>query len=688
MQWLIFILAWLKQKRTLMNHKLVPASRLTIVFILAVILSGSILTYFSINNISNLKQLTEKRILEEQRELSIRFSSAIQNSLEEVTDGFNEEINVSPALKDSLLKRTSEYGFIIQPFILKNNGQFLYPYFIGIPENLTVVKLSSRFNSVFRKGEEAEFFEKDQGKSKEYYLSCLGYSTGRNDSIKALNALGRISVKLNDVKNAITYYNLVISEYFPVTDENGLPFVYYALPQLLKITDSNNREEIFPKVEFCLGKMETGSIPLNFNTEELLNLVTDWLKDQNFDTSERSEKIDKLIVSIKKQVQFTIKYGDVLSDLVKKENPDNYASAGNDFKVVNPVSGNNQELFLINNKYENKAGFLFDRNILFDTILKNELQTDFDFDYRIEFPTANNSNTTGDNLVYTSQLNPFFPEQLIEIKPDNENLIKDLIKRRGLIYGIASLLLLVAMFLGVVLILRDIRREKHLARLKSDFISNVTHELKTPLTSIRMYAESILMGRVKSDPLQKEYLSVVVNETDRLKRMINNILEFSKMEKGIPEYHLTRTNLASLLKESIQGMNYWFEKEQFEVVTELDEAVYADVDPEKIKQAVDNLLSNAIKYSADTKKVFIRLFRKSDEVCIEVEDRGIGIPEDQLSKIFDQFYRIEQKESISGTGLGLTVVKEIIEAHHGTISVTSEIGKGSRFMVMIPLDGN
>ena len=129
------------------------------------------------------------------------------------------------------------------------------------------------------------------------------------------------------------------------------------------------------------------------------------------------------------------------------------------------------------------------------------------------------------------------------------------------------------------MILRDISREKHLARLRSDFISNVTHELKTPLTSIRLYAESLLMGRVKSASAQKEYLSVVVNESERLKRMINNILEFSKMEKGKPEYHFVNSNLASILNEAIHDMNYWFEKEQFNVVTELDENIYAEVDP-------------------------------------------------------------------------------------------------------------
>jgi two-component system phosphate regulon sensor histidine kinase PhoR len=275
---------------------------------------------------------------------------------------------------------------------------------------------------------------------------------------------------------------------------------------------------------------------------------------------------------------------------------------------------------------------------------------------------------------------------MIEVKPRDENLIKDLIKRRGWIYGIASVLLLVAMSLGVVLILRDIAREKHLACLRSDFISNVTHELKTPLTSIRMYAESLLMGRVNSNQVQKEYLSVVVNETDRLKRMINNILEFSKMEKGKPEYFFVNSNLASILKSVIQEMNYWLDKEGFDVVTELDDTILASVDREKMKQAISNLLSNAIKYSTDTKKIYVRLYQKSDHIFIEVEDCGIGIAEDKLSRIFEEFYRIGQKESISGTGLGLTVVKEIIEAHSGTISVTSEIGKGSKFTVRIPLD--
>ena len=670
-----------------MDHTLKPASRLTIIFILAVIFSGSVLTYFSINNISNLKELTEKRILEEQRELSARASAAATDMLGKVTAGFRKEIILPGTMKDSLLKRAAEFDFITQPFILNNNGRFISPNFIGILESPSNIRLSGRFVSAFSAGETAEFGERNLRKAKEYYLSGLSYSTGIIDSTKALNALGRISVKLNDTGNAISYYSLIITNYSTVTDANGLPYVYYALPQLLKIPVTNYLEKILSAIQLCLEKMEAGSVPMNYNTEELLSLVADWLKVNTSIYQQGSINIGNLISSLEQQAQFINLYGNELSELVKKGNRDNNPVAGNAFKVVNAISGNNQEFFLINTNFENPAGFLIDNKKLLDTIAKTDLQNGFEFDYIIEFPDSYSSRISGDNLVYTTQLNPLFPEQLIEIKPNDENLIKDLIKRRGWIYGIASVLLLVAMCLGVVLILRDIAREKHLARLRSDFISNVTHELKTPLTSIRMYAESLMMGRVKSDQVQKEYLSVVVNETDRLKRMINNILEFSKMEKGKPEYHFVNSNLALILNASIHEMNYWLEKEGFDVVTEMDDKIYVEVDPEKMKQAIGNLLSNAIKYSADTKKIFLRLFKKPEHVCIEVEDCGIGIPEDKLARIFEEFYRIEQKEGISGTGLGLTVVKEIIEAHNGTISVTSEIGKGSRFTVTIPLCG-
>ncbi len=235
------------------------------------------------------------------------------------------------------------------------------------------------------------------------------------------------------------------------------------------------------------------------------------------------------------------------------------------------------------------------------------------------------------------------------------------------------------------MILRDIAREKHLANLRSNFISNVTHELKTPLTSIRMYAESLMMRRVKSDSGKRKYLSVIVNESERLKRMINNILEFSKMEKSRQEYHPVETNLSEILDAAILDINYWLEKKGFNMITEIDRDIKVKVDPEKFYLVYSNLLSNAIKYSGDSKNIRVRLYKDSDSLITEFEDEGIGIEAENLIKIFEEFFRVERNESgnITGTGLGLTVVKEIVEAHQGKIKVESEVGKGSKFSVIL-----
>ena len=665
-----------------MRYKFKSVTRLSVIFILAIVLSGSVLTYFSINNISNLKELTEKKVIEEQREIYAGFSAALHDKLDSISSGLGNEEDQNGIIKDSLLKRALEYECIIQPFILDRKGDFVFPRFEGISGRVLVPAFSQRFSTAFSEGEKAEFAGKDPGKAEEFYLSCLQYSTGSMDYAKALNALGRVEVKMSDTKLALSRYKLIVSDYYSESDENGYPYAYYALPQLLKMTGTDNSEELASLISFALEQMNSGLIPLNYSTGELLPEITDWLKKAAQVSNDQLSQIDILIKTIGQQLQFVNTYGDELKEVLARVNPDSYYSTGNGFKIINSSSGDNHEFFLVNTDLDLPAGILIDRNKLFDTLTKAALRENFDFDYVIDFPEGFSLNN-GQNLLHSSQLNPYFPGQLILIRLADEDLINDIVKRRSWIYGIASVLLLVAMVLGVALILRDIAREKHLARLRSDFISNVTHELKTPLTSIRMYAESMIMGRVKSEEKRKEYLEVVVHESDRLKGMINNILEFSKMEKGSPEYHFVRTDIALLIKEAIAEMSHWFNQEGFEITSELEENIHTDVDPEKMKQALNNLFSNAIKYSTDTKQVFIRLVRKEDNIIIEVEDHGIGIPDDKLLRIFEPFYRIGQEEGAGGTGLGLTVVQEIVEAHGGSITVTSKTGEGSKFVITL-----
>jgi len=288
-------------------------------------------------------------------------------------------------------------------------------------------------------------------------------------------------------------------------------------------------------------------------------------------------------------------------------------------------------------------------------------------------------------LVTISEISPLAPDHSITIRLKDEKSIKKDIIRTSWIYGIAITLLLGGMILGIFLTIKDIRREKETAQLRSEFVSNVTHELKTPLTSIYMFAESILLGRVKTKTDQKEYLGIILKETDRLKRLINNILDFTKREKGKLIYHFTEVNLSEVIRSAIRDLDYWTMEKRFNVRTEIEEDIIGNADPDAIKQAVINLLSNAINYSRDRKEIVVKLWEKDRLITIEVEDKGIGIPEGQLDKIFNEFYRVDDENvtEISGTGLGLTVVKDIVQAHHGKLFVKSKINQGSTFTIVL-----
>ncbi len=288
-------------------------------------------------------------------------------------------------------------------------------------------------------------------------------------------------------------------------------------------------------------------------------------------------------------------------------------------------------------------------------------------------------------MATIAEISPYFPGHQVLIKLKNEGLINEFVKRRSWIYGIALLLLLGGMILGVLLILRDISREEHLSQLRSDFVSNVTHELKTPLTSVQLFTESIILDRINSETDKKEYLRIILKETESLKRLINNILEFSKKERGKTEYKFEEVNVTSLINTAINDMDYWVIEKGFTLQTQVEHNVTATADPDALKQAFINVLSNAIKFSRNRKEILVGLRKDDKTVMIEVEDKGIGISEDQQGLIFESFYRIGQKdaEDISGTGLGLTVVKEIVEAHHGKILVESKLNEGSKFSIIL-----
>jgi signal transduction histidine kinase len=251
------------------------------------------------------------------------------------------------------------------------------------------------------------------------------------------------------------------------------------------------------------------------------------------------------------------------------------------------------------------------------------------------------------------------------------------------------LLVLSVTLFGAYFVSRDVRRELRLAEMRSRFVSAVSHELKTPLTAIRMFAETLQLGRSSDPETQAEYLETIVNESERLTRLLNNVLDFSKIERGKKEYRRTANDLADIVNATAQAMQYPLEQQQFTLNVDVQEGLPpATVDRDAIEQAILNLLANAMKYSGESRNIDLRLRRADGKAVIEVADHGVGIDLEEQPKIFEQFYRVPTKdnEGVPGTGLGLTLVRHIAEGHDGSVTVESAPGRGSTFAIRLPLE--
>jgi signal transduction histidine kinase len=258
--------------------------------------------------------------------------------------------------------------------------------------------------------------------------------------------------------------------------------------------------------------------------------------------------------------------------------------------------------------------------------------------------------------------------------------------RNFLILGILSALIII----GLILTKHVVSKEMALAKLKSDFVSNVSHELRTPLALIRLYAETLELGRISAPDKKQEYYRIIRKESERLTGLINNILDFSRIEAGHREYEFRETDIADLVRNTLDSYRYQIEQQGFTLKEEIDTTVpTVYVDREAIARALLNLVNNALKYSPDEKFLGVKLYRENGSVKLEVEDRGIGITRREQSKIFEKFYRTGDPlvHNTKGSGLGLSLVRHITDAHGGDIAVESTPGKGSKFILSLPLNG-
>lgn len=244
------------------------------------------------------------------------------------------------------------------------------------------------------------------------------------------------------------------------------------------------------------------------------------------------------------------------------------------------------------------------------------------------------------------------------------------------------------MFAGYLL-WRDLRRELKAAELRTQFVSSVSHELKTPLTAIRMYAETLQAGRTPDKQTAGEYLETIVRESERLSRLVDGVLLFSKNEQGKHTYRMRPTAIGGVIDAAARAVEHPMRQQGFRFrITIRKELPRVLADHDALEQAVLNLLSNAMKYSGDSRDIELAAAGEDGQAVIRVTDRGVGIAPEEQSRIFEKFYRAPTRENqlLPGTGLGLALVAQIVKAHRGRVEVESAPGKGSTFTIRLPLE--
>src|SRR5215470_8404539 len=260
-------------------------------------------------------------------------------------------------------------------------------------------------------------------------------------------------------------------------------------------------------------------------------------------------------------------------------------------------------------------------------------------------------------------------------------------------YFMINLSLWVVMTLSLVaavaLMLRTASREMKLSQMKADFVSNVSHELRTPLASIRVLAELLNLGRVNQPDRVREYGAYIESEGRRLTQVINNILDFSRIESGHKLFQFESCDIKEVVDETLEAFTVHLKQNGFTLSYEAPQNALPKVvlDPDAIALALTNLLDNAIKYSGAEKEINVRLTQSNDFVAIAVTDRGVGIAAEEHEKIFEKFYRVGASlvHDVKGSGLGLSLVKHIVVAHQGRITVRSKPGEGSTFAIHLPV---
>jgi signal transduction histidine kinase len=704
--------------------------RLAVVFLAFIIIPSGLLTYFSWGAIENEKLLSQERLKESYRQFARLAGREIDNELEKADEHWISQVEeilktgkmIPPLEEFDRLVRNQP--LIAASFLLTAPGKVVYPPGLGLHEEKPSLPASWEKESYAR---EHEIFDKlvARGEELEYRVNDLDGAIAAYREIPAAvsnprlwaiaeSYVGRALTKKSEWEEALAIFQSLLAKYPDERDLNGMYLRFLAQYQIAVCLDNldRDREAIESLLRLNQDLLERSdainALQYSFFLEQIRSMAPRLLASPRLShPASFKARFDSLAAQNKKRISqkyFLQLVERNLDKMIIKRRP--YKSK---FSYISDEAEDGPYLLAClplpdsSDIYVNGLlGLQIDLQQLTQQLFPRVLRN-LKFSEQVTLAILNER---GDYVLGTTRpiRNPIAAQTLAApfdfwkvaiYLGDEQAEPQKLDFRTTLELWLISILLLSILF-GAYLFIRHARRQAYLSQMKSNFVSNVSHELRTPLASVKMFAE-LMELQLAGNPASpgdfkasaQQYLGIICRECDRLSRLIENVLSYSNIERGVKQYQLEYEDPAAILAAAVESFRPHAEVKGFLLEVEIaDDLPELRMDADAILQVMLNLLSNAVKYSEEVKEIRVRAYRAGPAVKVEVADRGIGIDSIELRKIFDDFYRVDQRLSShkqGGMGLGLTLARHIVRAHGGDIRADSEPGKGSTFSFTLPI---
>jgi signal transduction histidine kinase len=691
-----------------------PKTKILFVVFILILLPGAILSYLGLQSIDqsaeNLrtKYLGTLNLVRDKLENEIiQLEENLRNSLIEVFPTIAQDND----LKELLRTAESDNPGFEHLFLINTDGGLISstvalgwkklrnPPAINNTQIMELVKFA----------EKAEYINKDIVNAIALYKKALIYAISRAERSLLLSRIGRCYFKIGEIQKGINEYKKILrvgNEEFTI---GNVPASIVALSQIAggyeTLNVSNKQLNFLMQLYRRLLEKPwdlSGGDFLYYLKIVSSKIQTLDLPESNFNAPGKDiEDLIKQESKLLEEIRFIeFVYQDIVQEISSALRSKSFSELRPQH-IFRKENGKTIQLGYIKLPYASQhtqllaLGYQIKEEYILSKVL-SELSTRIDLGRDVFVGILNESDSliypgkdhTITNYLVAANFSKLFVDWKVALFDQDGKSIEELVGRKRQVSIVLFSGIILIMLVGIIFTIRAVVHESEVSRIRSEFVSNVSHELKTPLALIRMFGETLDTGLVTDEKKRREFYSIIRKESERLTHLINNVLDFSKVESGTKEYNFEEADLIKIVRDSLEAYKFHIRDLGFEIKSKLsDNLVVSKIDKDAISQVLLNLLSNAVKYSNTKKYIYVEVSKNSTWAQILISDHGIGMSKEQLKKIFDKFYRVPTPEvkKARGSGLGLTLTKHIIDAHGGSIEVESEFGKGSTFIIRIPL---